>query len=92
MRDVSNGVRSGSVRAVVGQICGEGSKRFAVTYPEEGSAPKELCSKTVTFSLNRNVWNDDLEPEQGQIVVLDNLRLFERGWRAGSARPITLKQ
>lgn len=49
----------------------------------------ELTTKTsITFTLVN--WCGDGDPSPGQVVVLQNVQLYERGWRAASARPITL--
>lgn len=46
---------------------------------------------TVTFSLEKEVWqHSDNVPESGTLVVLDQFREKEKGWRAMSARYKTL--
>lgn len=44
--------------------------------------------ENVTFSLK--VWEGPLRPEAGQMVQLQDVVRFQKGWRAGSARPIRL--
>lgn len=42
--------------------------------------------ETVSFSLSE--WEGLSEPREQQVVELFNVTLFQRGWRAESARPI----
>jgi hypothetical protein len=41
---------------------------------------------SVTFSLERGVWDEDDEPKPGEIVILSKLREKRAGWRAMQAR------
>ena len=74
------------VEAVVSDIRGPKSSRFAVTYPSDDT----LLSKgaTITFSLSK--WGGDGLPEKGQVVILTDVTKFAKGWRAGSARPVRI--
>lgn len=72
------------IEATVGNVLGEGSGRYAVTYPNEADfLPK---GATITFSLSE--WEGSHEPRPGQVVVLSEIEKFHRGWRARRARPI----
>jgi hypothetical protein len=42
---------------------------------------------SITFSLND--WRGIEEPQASQIVTLVNVMLYDRGWRAREAFPIT---
>jgi len=41
---------------------------------------------SVTFSLEKSVWDEEDAPEPGEIVVLSKLREKRAGWRAMQAR------
>ncbi len=41
---------------------------------------------TITFSLNGKVWKEDRSPEEGDVVILSDVRLKHAGWRAESGR------
>ncbi len=41
---------------------------------------------TITFSLDRKVWKESREPEEGDIVILSEVRQKRAGWRAESGR------
>ena len=43
----------------------------------------------ITFSLKD--WQGSSPPRKGQVVSLEDVSLFEKGWRALSARPIQMK-
>ena len=76
------------VEAVVSDIQGPKSSRFAVTYPiDDTLLPKK--GATITFSLSR--WRGDGLPGPGQKVILTGVVEFAKGWRAGSARPVRLR-
>jgi hypothetical protein len=76
----------GDIRAMVGIIRGDGAARFAVTYPQDAKGQQ----KDITFSLSD--WDGDHEPRKGQMVVLSEIQLFAKGWRALKARPILFDQ
>ena len=76
-----------SVEAVVADVIPK--KGFAITYLRVPTASiKEW--ESITFSLNK--WLGKLLPEPGQIVLLELLQRFDKGWRAGKASPITPQQ
>lgn len=68
-------------------IHGRGKGRFVSTKLRQESAglAKGLH---VTFSMRD--WKGSEPPRLGQVVLLENLNLFRGGWRALSARPVTL--
>ncbi|HYD93069.1 MAG TPA: hypothetical protein VEB18_01255 [Candidatus Paceibacterota bacterium] len=73
-----------SVVAIVG-----GERPFAVTYPSKRSVGGKLREHTsITFSLSS--WRGKDRPQCGQMVVLEDILLFKRGWRARVAYPISL--
>ncbi len=41
---------------------------------------------SVTFSLEKRVWDEEDRPEAGEIVILSKLREKRAGWRAMQAR------
>lgn len=59
-------------------------ENYAVAHPEEGE--ELLEGETITFSLSD--WEGDFLPRKGQIVILEVVQEFERGWRALRARPV----
>ena len=76
-----------SVEAVIADVIP--GKGFAITYLRVPTAGiKEW--ESVTFSLNK--WQGKLLPEPGQVVLLELLQRFDKGWRAGKASPITPQQ
>lgn len=76
-----------SIRAFVGKVRGEGDARFVVTYLEPNSPHSVgiLRGESITFSLRD--WKGDGEPRKDQIVILEEVQPFRKGWRALSARP-----
>jgi hypothetical protein len=44
---------------------------------------------SVTFSLEKRVWDEEDKPEPGEIVMLSKLREKRAGWRAMQARYAT---
>jgi hypothetical protein len=74
-------------RAIVMDIRGQRARRYVVTYPHEYSGDVLTDETSITFLLGE--WKGAEEPRRGQIVTLENVQLFERGWRASRARPIT---
>lgn len=78
-----------AIRAIVGLVRGEGDRRFAVTYLDPGTVHPEIGKgESITFSLTD--WKGDTEPRKEQVVLLEGVQLFAKGWRAVSARPIGL--
>jgi len=76
-----------ATRATVTAVMGPSEKRYAVTSPE--TTPRGIeDGKSITFSLG-SAWHDKYEPQVGQIVLLDDLREYQRGWRALSARAVS---
>ena len=73
-----------SVEAVVADVIVE--KGFAVAYIRVTTAAIKKW-ESITFSLSK--WDGELLPEPGQIVLLELVQRFEKGWRAGKASPIT---
>jgi hypothetical protein len=77
------------LRAIVGRIVGQAPRGFAVTYLQPmDQHPDISCEDTVTFSLTD--WEGEDGPQKEQVVILDDVQLFRKGWRARSARPIML--
>lgn len=83
------------VTALVGKLCHDPEKgEFAVAYltqeafsvPCNTSIPKGTA---VTFSLSQ--WDDMVRPQKGQVIFLQQIRMFVKGWRAEKARPIALQ-
>lgn len=71
------------VRATVGKVLNGVRGKYAIAYIRRPGANDE----TVTFSFL--VWEGESDPEPGQVVELTRVELFEPGWRAHSARPIS---
>jgi hypothetical protein len=89
-RALSNGMITASIGAVVTAVP-EGKKPFAVAYPLPESAMKGLTKDTsITFSLCNWSEGEKNPPEFGQVVTLEKIARFARGWRASSARPVAL--
>lgn len=85
----ARGFAPSKIEAIVGSVLGSGSRRFAVTYPR--AAQSGVTENTsITFSLAD--WNGIGEPRKGQVVILEEVQRFARGWRALRARPIPLGQ
>lgn len=75
------------VRATITMLVRDGQKvPYAVTRPEENVLP--LKDESITFSLKD--WSGARRPLRGQTVVLSSIEQFHNGWRARSARPVTL--
>jgi len=49
-------------------------------------ARTEALKDPVTFSLERNVWNESIHPDEGAYVMLSQVRKKRAGWRAERAR------
>jgi len=75
-------------QAVVTDLKGTGEKSYVVTRLHTTPSPGSLLdsNSVVTFSLS--VWQGDSRPKRGQVVLLDDVEKFARGWRAQSASPI----
>ena len=60
------------------------------TFAEGSHGPFAKASSeelgTITFSLNPNVWKESRLPEEGDYVVLSDIRAKRAGWRAESGR------
>ena len=60
------------------------------TVPKGEHGPYAVASSeelgTVTFSLDRSVWQEEDWPEGGNIVILSKLRKKRAGWRAHFGR------
>ena len=75
-----------SIAAIVTAVP-DGKSPFVVTYPEPESLSEIFTDKTsITFSLS--LWKDNVQPELGQVVSLQDLRRFTHGWRAKSIRVV----
>ena len=77
------------IEAQVTDVCGSGSRRYAVTRICEPLESEREGRNTVTFSLQ--VWEGNIEPKSEQIVLLSGVERFARGWRAQKAEPISLR-
>ena len=71
--------------ATVTALSGKERKRYAVTRLNS-SLPHIRRSESITFSLS-GAWTGECEPVVGQIVLLERITRFLRGWRAIVARP-----
>lgn len=49
-------------------------------------ASSEALGRTITFSLDRSVWEEQRFPEEGTYVVLSELTRKRAGWRANRSR------
>lgn len=70
-----------SIRAVVGKVFDD----YVVAYPEEECGDLRVID-SITFSLSN--WTGNREPQVQQVVLLGDVALYARGWRALSASPI----
>lgn len=69
-----------------------GQQPYAVAYPHDDIPSSELTRSTsITFTLLK-AWTGDGQPDCGQIVTLDRVEKFARGWRAAIASPVTANQ
>jgi hypothetical protein len=75
-----------SVRGVVTSVH-EGEEGFVSTslHDTVGDIPE---GTHITFSLKD--WSGNNLPRKGQMVSLEQITLFEKGWRALCARPISI--
>lgn len=79
-----------TIRAIVGKVRDAGEQRFVVAYLEKGvTLPGIANGESITFSLCD--WQGAQEPRKEQVVLLQGVQLFQKGWRATSARPIVLE-
>ena len=74
-----------TLQATVGTVRGDAGNRFAVAYLAQDH-PVISRDESITFSISD--WKDTTEPRKGQVVVLDGVKKFARGWRATIAYPI----
>ncbi len=70
--------------AVVTDLCGEGDRAYAVTRPKK-KGRGETSKESITFSLKK--WHGKVPPQEGQLVILEEVQRFAGGLRAESARP-----
>ncbi len=68
-----------SFSAIVQKTFAEG-----VHGPYAKASSEELGS--VTFSLKPEVWQEKRQPEEGDVVILSDIRKKRSGWRAYSGR------
>lgn len=80
--------KRGTVRAVVTSVEeGRSWGWYAVTHPR---GPNSFgFSERVSITFSANAWEGEYGPEEGQIVELEAVQEFARGWRAKKARPVT---
>lgn len=71
--------------AVVSKIVTARGRRYVVTYLRQPHG-RISTKMAITFSLSG--WDDDSEPEPGQLVKLTGIREFVKGWRAEKASPV----
>jgi len=77
---VNNTASPNIVVAIVQKIIADGPHGpFAVTDSEQ-------IEGSVTVSLSSPAWGEDQWPEEGTVVVLDDLRKKRAGWRAYAGR------
>jgi len=69
-------------KAVVQQTKDGHRGRFAIAITDD-------IEGSITFSLEKSVWEEDDEPEPGTLVVLSGLIRKQAGWRARRARFLT---
>ena len=59
-------------------------------FPNGKHGPNAVASHKdlgdITFSLNQQVWTEKYWPEEGDVVVLSEIRKKRAGWRAYSGR------
>ena len=76
------GSTPGCISAVVRAVHVE--QKYVVAYPDKGEL---LEGEPITFSLS--AWTNDDSPRRNQCVRLSQVTLFEKGWRAMRAAPVT---
>ena len=69
-----------AIKAVVRKVFPDGR------YGSYALATSTEVKGTITFSLDKSVWQEDELPETGMFVLLSNLRQKKVGWRALSGR------
>ncbi|MDE2188633.1 MAG: hypothetical protein KGJ35_02815 [Patescibacteria group bacterium] len=79
---------SAVLEAVVTSVDGRKGREYVVarlttSLPRPANLPAEA---TVTFSLSE--WSGEHPPKNGQLVILEDIEKFAKGWRARSAKPI----
>jgi hypothetical protein len=81
MIDIQKGLE---IRARVGTV--HQAEGYVVAYVVQGT-PELTNGEDVTFSLT--LWQGERLPVKNQIVVLDDVELFSKGWRAQKALPVS---
>src|SRR5258708_162064 len=76
------------IEATVAKIHGEGRSRFFIAYPTHNHQYGVTKDTPITCSLSN--WSGEFDPLKSQMVMLKEIQLFVRGWRARFARPIQL--
>jgi len=72
--------KGGPIEAVIQKVVNDGNHGpYAV-------ATCEGLKGSITFSLEKPVWNEKDRPNRGDIVILDDIRKKRAGWRAQKAR------
>ncbi len=68
-------------RAIVQRVVREGPHGpYAIDRLDDASGT------SVTFSLQKPVWNESCFPEEGEVVILSDVREKRAGWRAHKAK------
>jgi hypothetical protein len=74
------------VEVTIGDVRGLGDRRYAFAYTtQNGSLPE---GTPITFSMK--YWRGKGEAQKGQVVILREVQMFAKGWRAFDARPVPL--
>ena len=76
-----------STEATVGNVIRSGKKPYLVAYPRDATLLPE--GKAVTCSIDG--WKGHSPPQKGQVITLDGVQEYARGWRAQRASPKKLK-
>lgn len=78
------------IRAVVDDVRNKGKKsEFYIAYPEDPTSLGLKKDQSITFS--RQAWEEGKEPPMpGQVVILEEVVEFDKGWRARKVRPKVL--
>lgn len=78
------------IEAVVSKICSSDRGQFVVTYQISGRSVYLIPQgESITFTLSDECWRGDYRPDIGQVVLLEGVEKYARGWRAKIARPYT---
>jgi hypothetical protein len=73
------------LEVVVGDIIDAKGHKFVVTYiVNDGALPK---GTSITFSMK--YWEEETEPQKGQVLIVGKVQKFVKGWRAFEAHPVT---